>query len=357
MKSRKQAGARIELSRSRSDFFAILRLRARPFTCMGFSAHAIAPRRKGPSARGLPWFPMFTTDSAETHNPLEPHLRLFRSVSPVTETILTLENETEKRRVYWNTLAQTVNDDVAVAHFIDADGRPVSRALFDDIARFLGDEFLSAAGASVLEIGCGNGLLLFALEALPGKTLHLTGCDFSRKMLDRMICRRAQTFLSEAHQLPCGDSSFDLVCANSVVQYFPNEDYLRTVIRESIRVLKPGGSICLLDVPLQWYESLIWGGHGLKFEIRRSLVKSMEAIVPGLVRRLRASRQTMTDVINGTAVRVPRFQGLSVNPDLFLDYQRQFRRVSVEMQPFLLKPMFYRKYRFNVILRGKVADA
>ena len=42
--------------------------------------------------------------------------------------------------------------------------------------------------------------------------------------------------------------SFDTVVVNSVVQYFPDIEYLLAVLQEAVRLLGPGGKIFLGDV-------------------------------------------------------------------------------------------------------------
>src|SRR5262249_49607572 len=42
--------------------------------------------------------------------------------------------------------------------------------------------------------------------------------------------------------------SFDMVVLNSVVQYFPDIEYLLVVLQEAVRLLAPGGKIFLGDV-------------------------------------------------------------------------------------------------------------
>ena len=106
----------------------------------------------------------------------------------------------------------------------------------------------------VLEVGCGTGLLLTRLAA--GCESYL-GIDFSRPTLERL---RAYLSTREefkdvelrhgmAHDLDfVEEESTDLVILNSIVQYFPSIDYLLRVLREAVRVTRPGGHIFIGDV-------------------------------------------------------------------------------------------------------------
>src|SRR5262249_12454159 len=94
----------------------------------------------------------------------------------------------------------------------------------------------------VLEIGCGTGLLLTRLAS---RCESYWGLDFSKVVLARLGTHLAtREDLSHvilchglAHELSfLGDDCVDLVILNSVVQYFPDMDYLLAVLAEAIRV-------------------------------------------------------------------------------------------------------------------------
>ena len=106
----------------------------------------------------------------------------------------------------------------------------------------------------VLEIGCGVGLLL---QHLAPESEVYVGTDFSaaaveslgRWMKGRDNLAHVQLFHREATDLSgFADGSFDTVIVNSVVQYFPDIDYLVMVIQDAARLLAPGGKIFVGDV-------------------------------------------------------------------------------------------------------------
>jgi amino acid adenylation domain-containing protein/non-ribosomal peptide synthase protein (TIGR01720 family) len=105
----------------------------------------------------------------------------------------------------------------------------------------------------VLEVGCGTGLLLFRLA--PECDLYW-GTDFSevalahtREWVERRGLRgvRLEKRLADDFR-GFSPSSFDAVVLNSVVQYFPNAEYLVQVLEGALDVVAPGGSIFLGDV-------------------------------------------------------------------------------------------------------------
>lgn len=105
----------------------------------------------------------------------------------------------------------------------------------------------------ILELGCGVGLLLNRL--LPYCERYV-GSDFSNNALNYLranipVERREQV---ELHCCEARDfsayrgQSFDLIVLNSVLQCFPNHEYLLDTIGECIRHLNPGGVLFLGDV-------------------------------------------------------------------------------------------------------------
>jgi amino acid adenylation domain-containing protein len=106
----------------------------------------------------------------------------------------------------------------------------------------------------VLEIGCGVGLLL---QHLAPQCSAYVGIDFSAAALAQLrrwmigqqnlqhveLIERTATDLEDLQP-----RQFDTVILNSVVQYFPNIDYLVTVLRQAARLLVPGGKIFIGDV-------------------------------------------------------------------------------------------------------------
>jgi ubiquinone/menaquinone biosynthesis C-methylase UbiE len=93
------------------------------------------------------------------------------------------------------------------------------------------------AGARVLDLGCGEGML--ALLKLKGA--HLTGVDLSRELLT--VARRNGydvTCAALLAQLPFPDDSFDYVVSLDVMGHIALDEK-DTVIAEMARVLRPDG--------------------------------------------------------------------------------------------------------------------
>lgn len=106
----------------------------------------------------------------------------------------------------------------------------------------------------VLEIGCGVGLLV---EKLAPECGVYHGTDLSAvaiRNLRRWVGTKQQLRHVEVSQRVATDlnwaaaGSFDTIILNSVVQHFPNVNYLLLVIERALTLVSPGGQIFIGDV-------------------------------------------------------------------------------------------------------------
>jgi demethylmenaquinone methyltransferase/2-methoxy-6-polyprenyl-1,4-benzoquinol methylase len=110
-------------------------------------------------------------------------------------------------------------------------------------------EVLARPAAKVLDLCCGTGDMTAALLALrPADGEPVIGLDFSAEMLDRARNKfsgaNAQWIEGDAMRLPFPDASFDLVTA---AFGFRNLANYADGLREMARVLRPGGSLGILE--------------------------------------------------------------------------------------------------------------
>ena len=112
-----------------------------------------------------------------------------------------------------------------------------------------------AQGMSVLEIGCGTGVVARELARVAGRSGRVLGLDVSPELLE--VARRTsppgasiEYVQGDAYQLDFADSSFDASCAVTLLAHIQNLDQ---VVREMIRVTR--GTVMLLD---QDYQTLVF---------------------------------------------------------------------------------------------------
>jgi ubiquinone/menaquinone biosynthesis C-methylase UbiE len=112
-----------------------------------------------------------------------------------------------------------------------------------------------AAGARVLDIGCGTGRLAAWIGERVGPTGHVTGIDplEERVRLAREHVPAARFEVGQAEELGAfGDASFDFVCLSSVFHWIGDKPKALAEVR---RVLVPGGRVGVTTFPNELRDS------------------------------------------------------------------------------------------------------
>ena len=103
-------------------------------------------------------------------------------------------------------------------------------------------------GASVLEVGCGIGDDVRAISALVGDDGRVDGVDSSQAMIAeaqrRGVPANASVCVASVYSLPFAENTFEVARAERVLQHLHHPD---EAAAELYRVLKPGGSVLLVD--------------------------------------------------------------------------------------------------------------
>lgn len=96
---------------------------------------------------------------------------------------------------------------------------------------------ISSRSDTILEVGCGTGLVYGALLDLVGPDVNYTGIDISKKMLAIAGERYSMgTFIEgDAFDLKYGDRSFDIACAFEVFGHYKDPS---DAIKELVRVAR-----------------------------------------------------------------------------------------------------------------------
>ena len=201
----------------------------------------------------------------------------------------------------------------------------------------LGD-ILPLEPRTVLEVGCGTGLLLMRIAPHCDRYIAL---DFSpavlaslrRQLLDvPAFAERVQVMERRADNLEGLDpNSVDTVVINSVVQYFPSVSYLTELLQKVFDLVRDGGHVFVGDVLSLPLEPLL----ALSVELFHS---ANEVSVEELRKRIER--------------RIDTGQELILSPAYFLSLQRHYPRVSsVEILPRRdLADNEMSRYRYHAIL-------
>jgi len=104
--------------------------------------------------------------------------------------------------------------------------------------------YLEDPAARILDLCCGTGDLLLALEKV--RLGPVLGSDFCHPMLTASQAKRSSSplFEADALALPLADSSLDLITCSFGFRNFAN---YRKGIAELYRVLRPGGTAAILE--------------------------------------------------------------------------------------------------------------
>jgi amino acid adenylation domain-containing protein len=222
-------------------------------------------------------------------------------------------------------------------------GAPLPAAQMREWVEHTVDLVLRHRPQQVLEIGCGTGLLLFRIaphcESYYGTDISDTALDMVRRHIaSNPHLSNVRLSKHAAHDLDdIPRQSVDTVLINSVVQYFPDVDYLLDVLAAASELVVSGGRIILGDL-----RSL---------ELLDILHSSIELAAADDNLPLRSLRQRV-------ARGVWQEQELAVSPRLFASLGAQLTRMGrVEVR---LKPGGYSnelsRFRYDVILHVGEAD-
>ncbi|WP_027086006.1 class I SAM-dependent methyltransferase [Cohnella panacarvi] len=114
------------------------------------------------------------------------------------------------------------------------------------------------AGLDVLDLGAGSGRLSSFLAAEADSLICTDKSEAMLELLDRKLSglystRNWRTACADHRSLPLADSSVDLVIAGWTISYLTNSDEpdwennLERIMGELTRVLKPGGTIIIME--------------------------------------------------------------------------------------------------------------
>lgn len=175
-----------------------------------------------------------------------------------------LGGETSNRVAQWETVwsnahSQTTDLSDATFNYVGYNnsftGKPMPEAEMREWSENAIQRIRSLNPKKVLEVGCGTGILLFAIapdaEGYVGTDISQSALSYIREQLDTNpeLSPKVELHHRPADNLPELElGTFDVIIVNSVVQYFPSGDYLEAVVKKLLSLLGPQGSIFIGDV-------------------------------------------------------------------------------------------------------------
>ncbi|MDZ4784943.1 MAG: metalloregulator ArsR/SmtB family transcription factor [bacterium] len=147
--------------------------------------------------------------------------------------------------------------------------REAARAYFDSVApkwKEIREEIVNSRSylkniqaeisddGTLLEMGCGSGILLAELLPRKGETI---GVDYSPAMLEEakqnLALNKVDLRLGYLEHLPVPDSSIDIALCHMVLHHL---DDPKNALADSLRVLKPSGKLLVVDLTSHANENM-----------------------------------------------------------------------------------------------------
>lgn len=141
---------------------------------------------------------------------------------------------------------------------------PTSRLLLGQIRDRVIHKAGLRRGDTLVDLGCGKGLVALEAARIVGPQGRVIGVDLSEEALNKAreeACRRGlsnlEFILGDVCELPLEDAIADAVTGRSVLAYLKDR---KAALREALRILRPGGRISLFEPVLrEEYYQMDWG--------------------------------------------------------------------------------------------------
>lgn len=112
---------------------------------------------------------------------------------------------------------------------------------------------LAASEGDLIDVGCGDGILLDLLRREFGHRWRIKGFEISPGRAELARSRGHEVLADESGDVPAESSSFDIVASTHVIEHVPDDVTYATELR---RLVRPGGLVYVetpVKLPGAWY--------------------------------------------------------------------------------------------------------
>jgi len=154
---------------------------------------------------------------------------------------------------------------------------------YQELLNDMCDELEIKQGELVLEAGCGTGNLALKIKERGGRVIGLDNCQAALDIYRKKDPKAEIVLADLLKPLPFADNYFDKIATCNTLYTFPLETQ-KAILRELLRILKPGGKIAVENPVKGWSASRIYE-IGIEKEIKKSgyfkaMLKIFKLIIP-----------------------------------------------------------------------------
>jgi amino acid adenylation domain-containing protein len=157
----------------------------------------------------------------------------------------------------WDYVAEQATDEISAGGFVSAyDGQPFGAAAVKEYVQHVIGLVQPHAGkeATVVEIGCGAGLLMYPLAQTCQRYIGIDPSPLTQQKNAQRITAEGlgniELITGYAHEAAAHvKQQADVVLIASTLQFFPGLRYAKETLRQAMALLKPGGKLIVADLP------------------------------------------------------------------------------------------------------------
>jgi len=245
----------------------------------------------------------------------------------------------KQMRKMWNERGKE-SDPIMAAHYVivkrDKIVGIISEKVWDEVAEEISERLDLRKDDSLLEVGCGSGVLL---ERLKNEVTSCTGVDMSEEMLRHIEDKDIELHIAEPNKLPFENEKFSKIFCHSVFHYFPDIEYARQSITEMLRVCKLGGVILISDILNGYLDNIRLKKKASSVSLYFKLVRQFKNVLRPLYYKLK--QKSLVEA-----------RSLSIKPTFFKEYfKNSNHRVFPLLETVAIKPEPFLLFRYDVLIR------